>query len=67
VGCLGSGGNILIKPIVNGNSTTQLLKKRKAAPGSYSVTFENGIQAQMQVKQFLGYINICFHGWSYCI
>jgi hypothetical protein len=33
---LGSGGNILIKPIVNGNSTTQLLKKKKAAPGSYS-------------------------------
>jgi hypothetical protein len=38
VGCLGSGGNILIKPIVNGNSTTQLLKKKKkAAPGSYSI------------------------------
>jgi putative alpha-1,2-mannosidase len=55
VGCLGSGGNILIKPIVNGNSTTQLLKKKeKAAPGSYSVTFENGIQAQMQVKHNFG-------------
>jgi putative alpha-1,2-mannosidase len=50
VGCLGSGGNILIKPIVNGNSTTQLLKKKKSRTRFLQCYIENGIQAQMQVK-----------------
>jgi putative alpha-1,2-mannosidase len=55
VGCLGSGGNILIKPILSGNIDTQLLKKKeKASPGFYSVAFENGIQAQMQVRHNFG-------------
>ena len=55
VGCLGSGGNILVKPILNNEVDTQLLKKtEKAWPGSYSVTFENGIQAQMQVAHNFG-------------
>lgn len=55
VGCLGSGGNILIKPILNKNSATQLLKKKEdASPGFYSVSFQNGIQANMQVKHNFG-------------
>jgi len=51
VGCLGSGGNLLIKPILDGDPGTVLLKKQESAsPGSYNVTFENGIKAQMSVK-----------------
>ncbi|RTZ04934.1 alpha-mannosidase [Flavobacterium bomense] len=55
VGCLGSGGNLLIKPILDGDDKTELLKKQESAsPGIYKVTFENGIQAQMSVKQNFG-------------
>lgn len=55
VGCLGSGGNLLIKPILDNDSSTLLLKKQESAsPGFYQVTFENGIQAQMSVKHNFG-------------
>ena len=55
VGCLGTGGNILIKPIINLNVATQLLKeKESASPGFYSVAFQNGITAEMQVKHNFG-------------
>ncbi|MFV8326138.1 glycoside hydrolase domain-containing protein [Flavobacterium sp. ZS1P14] len=55
VGCLGSGGNLLVKPIFAGNSTTPLIKKQEsAAPGFYGVTFENGIVAQLWVKPNFG-------------
>jgi putative alpha-1,2-mannosidase len=55
VGCLGSGGNLLIKPILDGDNKTELFKKRESAsPGVYKVAFENGIQAQMSVKHNFG-------------
>lgn len=55
VGCLGSGGNILVKPILNKNIDTKLLKKtEKASPGSYAVSFENGIKAKMNVQHNFG-------------
>ena len=55
VGCMGSGGNLLIKPILDGDSETELLKKQESAsPGVYKVAFENGIQAQMSVKHNFG-------------
>lgn len=55
VGCLGSGGNLLIKPILDGDTKTLLLKKQESAsPGIYKVAFENGIQAQMSVKHNFG-------------
>ncbi|SEG26480.1 glycoside hydrolase domain-containing protein [Flavobacterium urumqiense] len=55
VGCLGSGGNLLIKPILDNNSNTLLLKKQESAsPGFYQVAFENGIRAQMSVKHNFG-------------
>ena len=55
VGCLGSGGNLLIKPILDNDSSTLLLKKQESAsPGFYQVAFENGIQAQMSVKHNFG-------------
>jgi putative alpha-1,2-mannosidase len=55
VGCLGSGGNLLIKPILDGDTETELLKKQESAsPGFYQVAFKNGIQAQMSVKHNFG-------------
>ena len=55
VGCMGSGGNLLIKPILDGDTETLLLKKQESAsPGIYKVAFENGIQAEMSVKQNFG-------------
>jgi putative alpha-1,2-mannosidase len=47
VGCMGSGGTLLIKPF-NGNTPEAdlLLKNKEAAgPGYYTIGFENGIQA----------------------
>jgi putative alpha-1,2-mannosidase len=55
VGCTGSGGNILIKPIINKNKKTQLLKTiQNATPGYYEVSFENGIVAAMSVLHNFG-------------
>lgn len=55
VGCVGTGGNILVTPILNSDIATPLLKKsEKASPGFYSVSFENGIQAEMRVKHNFG-------------
>lgn len=48
VGCTGSGGNILIKPFLGDNSEEILIRKKQiASPGKYTVTFENGIEAQL--------------------
>ncbi|QCX37408.1 glycoside hydrolase family 92 protein [Aureibaculum algae] len=56
VGCTGSGGNILIKPILNKNTDTPLLKtKQQAHPGYYKVSFENGLAAAMSVNKELGF------------
>ncbi len=55
VGCVGSGGNILIKPILDSDKETKLVKKtEKAEPGFYSVAFENGINVSMAVKHNFG-------------
>ncbi|MFI2744434.1 glycoside hydrolase domain-containing protein [Zhouia sp. PK063] len=55
VGCTGSGGNILVKPILNGDEQTPLIKKsQKASPAFYSVDFEDGIAAEMSVKHNFG-------------
>ena len=55
VGCTGSGGNLLIKPILNAEVETQLIKKTQdAVPGFYHVNFENGIDAKLTVAQNLG-------------
>jgi len=55
VGCTGSGGNILIKPILNAEVDTKLIKKTQdAVPGFYHVNFENGIDAKLTVAQNLG-------------
>ena len=55
VGCTGSGGNILIKPIVNNDFQTHLLKsKQHASPGYYQVSFKNGISAAMSVNHNFG-------------
>ncbi len=55
VGCTGSGGNILIKPILDQNKDTELLKdKEEGHPGFYRVSFQNGIEAQMGVDHNFG-------------
>ncbi|WP_167597723.1 glycoside hydrolase domain-containing protein [Leeuwenhoekiella sp. ZYFB001] len=55
VGCTGSGGNLLIKPILNAEVETQLIKKTQdAVPGFYHVNFENGIDAKLTIAQNLG-------------
>lgn len=48
VGCGGAGGNLLIKPILNNNPKTLLIKKEEnASPGYYNVDFENGISSEL--------------------
>lgn len=55
VGCIGSGGNILIKPILNGDDQTELIKENQhAEPGYYEVNFTNGISSQLSVLHNYG-------------
>ena len=55
VGCTGSGGNILVKPILNGNEATELTKENQhAEPGYYEVNFTNGISTQLSVLHNYG-------------
>lgn len=55
VGCVGSGGNILISPyLLEGDKTKLLKEKERANPGFYSVAFKNGIKAEMSVKHNFG-------------
>lgn len=61
VGCTGSGGNILIKPILFADVETELIRTtQQATPGYYHVNFKNGIDAQMTVAQNLGMHNYSF-------
>lgn len=63
VGCTGSGGNILIKPIVEGNRDTKLIRKfQEAQPGYYHVAFENEIDAKMTVAHNSGLHKYSFEG-----
>lgn len=55
VGCKGSGGNILIKPILDSKIETPLMKENEIAkPGYYRVDFENKINVQLTVNQNYG-------------
>ena len=55
VGCTGSGGNILIKPVLDGDRNTKLLRRlQEAEPGYYHVNFKNGIDVQLSVDQNFG-------------
>tara|TARA_R110000796_G_scaffold67449_6_gene154880 strand:- start:3190 stop:5280 length:2091 start_codon:yes stop_codon:yes gene_type:complete len=61
VGCTGSGGNILIKPIIDKDVNTLLLKaKQNASPGYYEVSFKNGIHAAMSVTHNFGFEHYSF-------
>lgn len=54
VGCQGSGGNILIKPF-SGDVKQELIKaKETAGTGYYSVSFTNGIKADLAVEKNSG-------------
>lgn len=56
VGCQGDGGNILIAPFQGEWKENQHLIKTKqsGSPGYYSVSFENGIDAEFTVNKNLG-------------
>lgn len=55
VGCKGSGGNILIKPILDDDIQTHLLKdSQQGSPGYYGVDFDNGIKAEFTVNHNFG-------------
>ncbi|MBE9582998.1 glycoside hydrolase family 92 protein [Mucilaginibacter sp. JRF] len=56
VGCMGSGGSILIKPLLGDNADdTELLKSSEAAgPGFYRIGFENGINVNVAVNKNSG-------------
>lgn len=60
VGCMGSGGNILIKPFV-GNPDNELLKKtERGSPGYYAVSLKNGISCRFTLKEKSGIENYRF-------
>ncbi|RYY58943.1 MAG: alpha-mannosidase [Chitinophagaceae bacterium] len=51
VGCTGSGGNIMITPWMGTPSSSVLIKQsEQAAPGRYSVSFTNGMNASFVVS-----------------
>ncbi|UOG73305.1 glycoside hydrolase family 92 protein [Hymenobacter tibetensis] len=56
VGCMGSGGNLLVKPFMGRQpQQTELLKAaEQAEPGYYSVSFTNGQKAELTVAQKFG-------------
>ena len=56
VGCMGSGGNILIKPFLGDSAeASPLIKVNDAAsPGYYQVSFENQIEARFAVMNNSG-------------
>ena len=66
VGCKGSGGNILVKPIINKDIKTKLLKtKQYATSGYYEVSFSNGITAAMSVLHNFGLEHYTFPNDTY--
>lgn len=62
VGCMGSGGNLLIKPFVEGNvENCQLIKtEEQGSPGYYCISFKNGISAEFAVNDKAGIENYRF-------
>ncbi len=53
VGCMGSGGNLFIKPFLGktDDNATLIRVKQNAGPGYYGASFGNGISAEMAVYQ----------------
>src|ERR1700744_5878836 len=49
VGCMGSGGNLLIKPVLF-SDTTLLKKTESGSPGYYAAGFTNGIGWRFTLK-----------------
>ena len=65
VGCRGAGGNVLIKPGIGelNDLPSQILKPtEQASPGYYSVSFSNGIKAEMTATNQVGYHKYTFPG-----
>ena len=61
VGCQGSGGNILIKPFVGGDTQAELVKyKQFAAPRYYKASFTNHISAEFSI-----YIKSGMHRYTF--
>lgn len=61
VGCKGSGGNILIRPFLQNDYSKTLTKKSQtASPGSYAVSFKNGIKANIYAGLNYGVSNFEF-------
>ncbi len=61
VGCMGSGGNIMITPFVgNADSCTLTKATEKASPGAYAVSFTNGISAWFVVVDKIGIEDFTF-------
>lgn len=61
VGCTGSGGNILIRPFLGKDFSEILIKEnQKGSPGSYAVSFENGISAEVNAGMNYGVDHFSF-------
>jgi putative alpha-1,2-mannosidase len=62
VGCQGSGGIILIKPFLGKEDEGQPLTKiaDSASPGSYTISFKEGIETNIAVDQNYGMYNFNF-------
>lgn len=54
VGCLGSGGNLLVKPFTGTDSVELIKQREEASPGYYHVGFTNGIDAEFTVADRYG-------------
>ena len=54
VGCMGSGGNILIKPFLFSPANQLIKKTEKASPGYYEVGFKNGVRCKFTLKDKSG-------------
>lgn len=61
VGCMGSGGNFLLKPILNSDTKTELTKiSDGGSPGYYQVGFNNGVKVRTTVFDNYGQYEIVF-------
>ncbi|ARN56273.1 putative alpha-1,2-mannosidase [Sedimentisphaera salicampi] len=61
VGCSGAGGSVRIKPSLGKKAIDTIDKStEKAAPGFYSMAFENGIKADLTVSYRVGFHRYTF-------
>ncbi|MGN6177605.1 MAG: glycoside hydrolase domain-containing protein [Mucilaginibacter sp.] len=54
VGCMGSGGNILVKPFMDNPEKLLLKKSESGEPGYYAVSFSNGVRCRFTLKEKSG-------------